>query len=118
MSTVMTLPDIPGIIAKQLNAEKSHVKNIVELHKDGATIPFVSRYRKDQTGNMDEVQVTQVYDAIKYYNELFERKAFILEEIEKKGKLTPELREKIEKCLDAKNLKTFIFLIKKQKNKS
>jgi protein Tex len=117
MSTVMTLPDIPGIIAKKLNAEKSHVKNIVELHKDGATIPFVSRYRKDQTGNMDEVQVTQVYDAIKYYNELFERKAFILEEIEKKGKLTPELREKIEKCLDAKKLED-LYLPYKETKKS
>jgi uncharacterized protein len=93
------------------------VENLVSFYEEKATIPFVARYRKDQTGNLDEVQVASVYDAIKYYQDLFARKAFILEEVEKKGKLTDELRRKIEECLDAKKLED-IYLPYKEKKKT
>ena len=116
-ATTVTTPDIAAIIAKKLKADKANINNLVAFYSEKATIPFVSRYRKDQTGNMDEVQVSAVYDAIKYYEELFARKAFVLEEIEKKGKLTPELKDKIEKCLDAKKLED-LYLPYKEKKKT
>ena len=106
----------------QLLCEKTEIKpvyidNIINFYDEKATIPFVSRYRKDQTGNLDEVQVANVYDLIKMYNELFARKAFILEEIEKKGKLTDELREKIENCYEPKKLEA-LYLPYKEKRKT
>ena len=115
--TEIIMPDISAIISTKLKADKTHINNIIGFYREKATIPFVSRYRKDQTGNMDEVQVSAVYDAIKYFEELFARKAFILEEIEKKGKLTPELKAKIDKCLDAKKLED-LYLPYKEKKKT
>jgi uncharacterized protein len=111
----ITKPNIIPLIVKKMGIEKEHAINLVSLYNEKATIPFVSRYRKDQTGNMDEVKVSETYDAIKYYNDLFERKAFIMDEIEKKGKMTPELKEKLEKCLDAKKLEDLYLPYKETK---
>lgn len=109
--------ELSAAVSKKLKLDRKYIENIIALYDEKATIPFVSRYRKDQTGNMDEVQVSSVYDSIKYFRELFERKIFILEEIDKKGKLTPDLREKIEKCIDAKKLED-IYLPYKEKKKT
>jgi len=117
METKVKTIDLSGVISKKLNLNRKNVENIISFYNEKATIPFVARYRKDQTGNLDEVKVSETYDAIKYYNDLFERKAFILGEIEKKGKLTPQLREKIEKCLDAKKLED-LYLPYKEKKKT
>jgi protein Tex len=105
------------ILARQHTLPRRSVENIVCFYEEKATIPFVARYRKDQTGNLDEVQVAALYDSINYYQELFARKTFVLEEIEKKGKLTDDLRRKIEECLDAKKLED-LYLPYKEKKKT
>lgn len=84
------------------------------LLEDGATIPFISRYRKEQTGGLDEVQVAAIRDWAKKYDELISRQQTILNTIEEQGKLTPELRTKIEECFDP-NVLEDLYLPYKQK---
>ena len=80
------------------------VENTLKLLENGATIPFISRYRKESTGGMDEVQVTQVSDALERLETLAKRKETILSTIESQDKLTPDLRERIEHCWDSVEL--------------
>ena len=91
-------------IAIDLSLPLKHVTNLQQLHEEGATIPFISRYRKEATGNMDEVQVGNVIDKIKYYDELEKRKETVLKTIEAAGKLSEELKKRIEQCLNATEL--------------
>ncbi|MDQ7823272.1 MAG: Tex family protein [Candidatus Eremiobacteraeota bacterium] len=105
------------LVAAKSGVQRLYVEHLVALYDDKATIPFVSRYRKDQTGNLDEVGVARVYDAIKYFRDLSERKAFVLGEIERKGKLTMELRAAIETCTDARILED-LYLPYKEKRKT
>lgn len=72
------------------------VEHTVELLQEGATVPFIARYRKEQTGELDEVQIRTVEEQFSYFCELAERKITVLKSIEEQGKLTPELRERIE----------------------
>lgn len=72
------------------------VEHTVELLQEGATVPFIARYRKEQTGELDEVQIRTVEEQLAYFTELEERKITVLKSIEEQGKLTPELRERIE----------------------
>jgi protein Tex len=108
---------LPELLSQQFSIPLNHCVNIISFYDEKATIPFVSRYRKDHTGNLDEVKIAEIYDGIRYYNDLFARKTFIIEEIERKGKLTPELRLKIEGCLDAKKLED-LYLPYKEKKKT
>jgi protein Tex len=93
------------------------VTNIYQLHTEGSTIPFIARYRKEATGNMDEVQINQVIEEINYFAELEKRKETILKTIEGLGKLTPELKERIDKEFDAAILED-IYLPYKPKRKT
>ena len=68
------------------------VNSINDLHTEGATIPFIARYRKEATGNLDEVVIGDVIEQVKYFNELEKRKETVLKTIEELGKLTPELK--------------------------
>ncbi len=86
------------VIAKELSLPERGVRSVVELITGGATVPFIARYRKEATGGLDEVQIRAVEEAVGYLRELEERKKTILDEIDKQGKLTPELRAKIEGC--------------------
>ncbi len=86
------------IIASQLNLTPSQVENTLYLLHHGATIPFIARYRKDHTGNLNEVQIEQIYDLEQKLIELDNRREFILKNIEKQNKLTPELKDKILKA--------------------
>src|SRR5580698_2774400 len=70
-------------------------KAVLALSEGGATLPFIARYRKEQTGNLDEVQIQSVLEASETWKALEHRKKFICEEIEKQGKLTPDLKERI-----------------------
>ena len=90
---------------------------VLKLTEEGGTIPFIARYRKEQTGNLDEVGIANVIDAKERWDEIIKRQAFILEEIERQGKLTDELKEKI---LAAFNLDTLedLYLPYKQKRKT
>ncbi len=72
------------------------VEHTVELLQEGATVPFIARYRKEHTGELDEVQIRTVEEQFAYFCELEERKVTVLKSIEEQGKLTPELRERIE----------------------
>jgi uncharacterized protein len=72
------------------------VENTIALFKEGATVPFIARYRKERTGELDEVQIRELQHKHEYYSELEERRTAILESIESQGKLTPELKAQIE----------------------
>lgn len=72
------------------------VEHTVELLLEGATVPFIARYRKEHTGELDEVQIRTVEEQFAYFSELEERRITVLKSIEEQGKLTPELRERIE----------------------
>ncbi len=105
------------IIAERTGLQEKYVENTVELLQEGATIPFISRYRKERTGGMDEVQVASVSDQLDKLQELEKRKQSILESIEKQGKLTDELRKRIETSWDATELED-IYLPYKQKRRT
>lgn len=92
------------IIVRETGLRAHQVENTLKLLDGGATIPFISRYRKESTGGMDEVQVTEVSNALERLNELSKRKETVLSTIEGQDKLTPELRERIEHCWDATQL--------------
>lgn len=84
------------LIAKQMQLPSGQVERTIQLLDEGATIPFISRYRKERTGGLDEVQIGQIKDLLDKLTELKRRKETILASIEEQGKLTPELRERIE----------------------
>jgi protein Tex len=92
------------IIAKTLNIQLFQVKAVVSLLNEGATVPFISRYRKERTGNLDEVNVHQVEVLNKRYTELEKRRQTIIETIAEQGKLTPELKHQIDNTFDANAL--------------
>jgi uncharacterized protein len=82
-------------IAADLNIDVKQVKSTVELLDEGATVPFISRYRKEVTGSLDEVQVITIKNEIERLRQLEQRRESILKSIEGQGKLTPELNDKI-----------------------
>ena len=84
------------LIAAEINLRAEQVQHTVDLLDTGNTVPFISRYRKEVTGGLNEEQIRQIEDRIRYLRNLQERKAAVLESIDKQGKLTPELKEKIE----------------------
>src|SRR5688500_38192 len=77
---------------------------IVALAEGGATVPFIARYRKEQTGNLDEVAIRAVLDTKERWDALGKRQAFIVEEIARQGKLTPELEARIRGTFDETTL--------------
>ena len=83
-------------ITAELKIPSDKIKVTVELLDDGATVPFLSRYRKEVTGNLDEVQITKIRDRIHQLREIDKRRATILASIRQQGKLTPELKAKID----------------------
>ena len=96
--------NIPQLLAQELSLKPFQVENALQLFAEGATIPFVARYRKERTGEMNETQLRDLLDRHTYLTELEERKAAILKSIEEQGKLTDELRLKIEDCLQKNEL--------------
>jgi uncharacterized protein len=89
-----------AIISQQLNIEEWRVAKAVELMDEGGTVPFIARYRKDQTGTLDEIQLRDIQHGLEYHRELDERKTTVLKSIEEQGKLSPELKAQIIGCLD------------------
>ena len=78
-------------ISKEFSLQIKHVKAVADLLNEGSTIPFISRYRKEMTGSMDEVAIANIRDRIEQLRELDKRKESVISSIEKQGKLTPEL---------------------------
>ncbi|HYJ38755.1 MAG TPA: Tex family protein, partial [Chitinophagaceae bacterium] len=104
-------------IAGKLKLSTKQINNIHDLNAEGATIPFMARYRKEVTGNLDEVVIGNVIEQIKYFDELHKRKETVLKTIEGLGKLTPELKGRIENSFDAIELED-IYLPYKPKRKT
>ncbi len=92
------------IIAEKLSLGEQAVENTLALLEEGCTIPFISRYRKEKTGNLDEVKIEAISQAHEKLKETAKRKETILKTIEEQGKLTPELRKSIEDCWDGPEL--------------
>lgn len=97
-------------------AEKSII-NTLHLLSEGSTVPFIARYRKEMTLGLDEVQIAEIRDLAKKYDEICARQKTILSSIEEQGKLTPELKDKIETCFDSIVLED-LYLPYKQKRQT
>ncbi len=104
-------------VAIELGLDSKNVSAVVELLDEGATIPFISRYRKEMTGSMDEVQIANVRDRMEQLRSLEQRREFILNTIEEQGKLTEELRGKIEAAENINQLED-LYLPYKPKRKT
>ena len=102
-------------VTQKSGFESRYIKNLLGLLDEGATIPFISRYRKEMTGSMDEVQVGQVREIYEQFKELEKRKKTVLESIELQEKLTPELRKQIEHCTDLRELEDIYLPYKPKK---
>lgn len=113
----MTIQKYHQIIADKLGVGIKQVSNTIALLEEGATIPFISRYRKEATGSLDEVAVAFIKDEKEKYEELDKRKDTVLKTIEEQGQLTPELKERIENCYDL-NLLEDLYLPYKPKRRT
>lgn len=96
--------DLIKKLSYELNIEEKYIAATVELLDNGATIPFISRYRKEVTNGMEDVNVRKLFERLTYIRNIEARKKTILESIESQGKLTDELRSEIEKCEINSNL--------------
>ena len=99
-STTFTTKEIAEIIAGRMGLKQGPVERTIALLDEGATIPFISRYRKEATGGMDEVQVAQVQRLNDELNELVRRREYITEAIAAQGKLTDDLAGRLAACWD------------------
>lgn len=104
-------------IAELQNVSVRQVENVSQMHSEGATIPFMARYRKEATGNMDGVKINDVVEKINYFSDLDKRKETVLKTIDAAGKLTSELKARIENSFDATELED-IYLPYKPKRKT
>jgi hypothetical protein len=91
-------------IAGQSNVPLKGLHAAIELLDGGGTVPFIARYRKEATGNLDEVQIRDIQEKLEYFRELEDRRKTVLETIAEQGKLTPELRARIEAALEKNEL--------------
>ena len=105
------------LIARNLGLNNTQVLNTINLLNEGATVPFISRYRKERTGSLDEVQVLQIKEQNDKYTELAKRKETILRTIDEQGQLTTDLKSRIEDCFDSVELED-IYLPYKPKRRT
>ncbi|HEX3879619.1 MAG TPA: Tex-like N-terminal domain-containing protein, partial [Bryobacteraceae bacterium] len=97
-------PELLIHIAQTLQVSMKSLLATIELLDEGATVPFIARYRKEVTGNLDEVQIRAIEEKLQYFRELVTRRESILASIQEQGKLTDELKARIEKTLDKSEL--------------
>jgi uncharacterized protein len=97
-------PEILLHIAKTLNLPLRGLVAVIELLDEGGTVPFIARYRKEATGNLDEVQILSIEESLAYFRDLASRRETILASIAEQGKLTDELKARIEATLDKAEL--------------
>ena len=98
------MTDFSKLISSHIGVAAAQVAATIALLNENATIPFIARYRKERTGSLDEVQISKIADEYHRFLELDDRKATILKTIEEQGKLTTELRQRIEQSWDATEL--------------
>lgn len=106
-----------SLIAQSLQLSEKNVRNTMQLLNEGSTIPFISRYRKEMTGGLDEVQIAAINDQFEKLKELAKRKETILKTIEEQDKLTPELKKRIDSCWNLTELED-IYLPYKPKRRT
>lgn len=106
-----------AIIAKTLNLQERQVSNTIKLLSDGATIPFISRYRKEMTGELNELEIQEIQTQLEKLTELEKRKEFVITSIEEQGKLTPELKKRITDSMNLTEIED-IYLPFKPKRKT
>ncbi len=109
--------EIIELLAGKLDLNPAQIKNTIKLFDEGATVPFISRYRKEMTGSLDEVQIGQIRDERAKFVELQKRKETILKTIEEQDKLSDELKARVESCYDSVELED-IYLPYKPKRKT
>jgi uncharacterized protein len=97
-------PHLVSYISQTLNLPPAGVRSVMSLLDEGSTVPFIARYRKEATGNLDEVQIRDIAEKLAYFRELVDRKATVLASIAEQGKLTDELKARIEAVLDRSEL--------------
>src|SRR5258708_19827265 len=91
-------------ISKEVGAPVSRVETTVKLLEEGGTVPFIARYRKEATGNLDEVKIRDIDESRQYYSDLEHRRETVLGSIERQGKLTSELKPQIPPCFTKNEL--------------
>ena len=104
-------------IAERLQVKEWQVENCVSLFEDGATIPFISRYRKERTGGLDEVSIAEIRHWADVFSEMEKRKVTVLQAVESAGALTPELASRIKSCVESRELED-IYLPYKPKRRT
>jgi uncharacterized protein len=103
-AAIILSPEILLHIAQTLNLPMRGLVAVIELLDDGGTVPFIARYRKEATGNLDEVQIRAIEEKLAYFRDLTERRATILSSIAEQGKLTDDLKARIEATFDKSEL--------------
>jgi uncharacterized protein len=107
--------NIINFIQSQVTASPKSIEATLKLLAEDCTIPFISRYRKDQTGNLDEVIIEQIAKLSKQYDDIIKRKESILKTIEEQGQLSPELKAKISNSFDLQEIEDLYLPYKKKK---
>jgi protein Tex len=107
--------DIVQLCAQELTLGINQIQNALALFAEGGTVPFIARYRKEKTGEMNEIQLRALLERHTYLTELEERKVAVLKSIEEQGKLTDELKTKIESCLQKTELEDLYLPFKPKK---
>src|SRR5690554_182862 len=106
---------IVSYIFNQTGLKEANINATLTLLEEGASIPFISRYRKEVTGGLDEVQITTIRDASEKYNQIVQRQETILKAIDEQGKLTDKLKESIENCFVLNELEDFYLPFKRKR---
>ncbi len=104
-------------ISRDLSIKSYQIDSVLKLFKEGATIPFIARYRKEQTGGLDEIALENIQKREQYYSDLAKRKEYVLNSISEQNKLDANLKERIENCWDSKELED-LYLPYKSKRKT
>lgn len=102
-------------IQQSLNISEKSISSTLQLLAEDCTIPFIARYRKDKTGNLDETQIEQILKINKQFEEIVKRKESILKSIDEQNALTPELKQRIEESFDLQELEDLYLPFKKRK---
>src|SRR5690348_285080 len=104
-------------VSSKLSISEKQVVAVLDLLEEGATIPFIARYRKDKTGALDEVQIQQIQEEAKFQQDFADRKLFIEKTISEQGKMTGFLQGKINEATTLNELKIFICLINQKEKR-
>ena len=102
-------------VAKELKLKVNQVTNTMQLLDEGATVPFVSRYRKEVTGNLDEIEIGKILESVTYLRNLEKRKEEVIRLIEEQGKLTEELKKSIEDAEKLQEVEDIYFPYRKKR---